>query len=325
MALLDHRERPIATLVLIFGVFKVFLFSIALIAAVAPDYDTSTSLFFDLLYPNATASALAQRLTRWDALYFVHASAAGKIYEQEWAFGWGLSGLVSHLSPQGNGVIEPLVAITISILSHLISVLALYKLTKLVSENEKLAFTSSMLHIISPAGLFLSAPYAESTFSCLSFVGNWMFALSCKRQTSTLEKGALIIGAGAVFGVSTLFRSNGLGSGVLFAVEAIRIAMELLQKPTLGKLILLVSLIVGGLCIAAGVVAPQYTAWLRYCNADSLRSWCSDTVPSIFTFVQEHYWLVRDSENMLLRNLTPALGMLASSDTGRLTKSPSSC
>lgn len=290
MALLDHRERPIATLVLIFGAFKAFLFSIALTAAVAPDYDTSTSLFFELLYPNATVSALAQRLTRWDALYFVHASTAGKIYEQEWAFGWGISGLVSLLCPQGSGVIEPLVAITTSNLSHLISVLALYKLTELVTQNGSLAFTSSMLHIISPAGLFLSAPYAESTFSCLSFVANWMFALSCKGQTATLQRCALIISAGAVFGVSTLFRSNGLGSGVLFAVEAIRVATALLQNPTLEKLSLLTSVVVGGLCIAAGIAAPQYTAWLRYCKDDTLRPWCSKTVPSIFAFVQEHYW-----------------------------------
>lgn len=290
MDALNHRARPISSLIIIFAAFKTFLLSVALAATVGPDYDTSTSLFFTLLYPNATPSALAQRLTRWDALYFIHASTSGKMYEQEWAFGWGFSGLVSMLSPNGGGALQPLVAIALANLSHLGSVLALYKLTNLVSKDGRLAFVASVLHVISPAGLFLSAPYAESTFSCLSFTGNWMFALSHTHRSAVLKRAVLIIASGIVFGVSTVFRSNGLGSGMLFAVEAIRIFVAVIQKPSLSKFTLLSSTVLGGLCIAVGAAAPQYAAWVRYCGADVRRPWCSNTIPSIFSFVQEHYW-----------------------------------
>lgn len=290
MDTLNHQTRPVATLIATFAAFKTLLLSVTLAASVGPDYDTSTSLFFTILYPNATPTALAQRLTRWDALYFIHASTSGKTFEQEWAFGWGLSSLVSIVSPGGGGVIEPLVAIAIANLSHLGSVLALYKLTELVGKDRRLAYITAVLHVISPAGLFLSAPYAESTFSCLSFVGNWLFALSYTCKSAAVKRGALLISAGVLFGISTVFRSNGLGSGVLFAIEAIRGFLACITKPSLSRFTVLVSTILGGSCIAVGAALPQYVAWVRYCGTDFLRPWCSNTVPSIFSFVQEQYW-----------------------------------
>ncbi len=63
--------------------------------------------------------------------------------------------------------------------SHLLSVVVLYRLGKLVWADGRLAFLAASLHIFSPAGLFLSAPYAESTFSLLSFVGFYILALAC--------------------------------------------------------------------------------------------------------------------------------------------------
>lgn len=295
MAFLNHQSRPLGSLTLIFTSWKLFLLAIALGASVGPEYDSSTSLFFDRVYGSDTAvPVLAQRLTRWDALYFVHAARVGKLYEQEWAFGIGQSGLVAGLLSlipgQADGIPEPLVGIVIANLSHLLSVIALYQLTALVSSDRRLAYVASTLHIISPAGLFLSAPYAESTFSCLSFLGNWLFALSYKHRHSTVKHGLSLVGAGVLFGLASMFRSNGLASGLLFAVEAIRSLISFFQKPGLSSLLSVVFPVVGGIYIAAGFAAPQVIAWMRYCGEFTLRPWCSNMPPSIFGFVQEHYW-----------------------------------
>ena len=295
MALIDHRSRPLGSLALIFTSWKIFLFAIALGASVGPDYDTSTSLFFDRVYGNLTAvPALAQRLTRWDALYFVHAARIGKLYEQEWAFGIGQSGLVSGLLSlvpnQALDVPEPLVGIAIANLSHLLSVLILYKLTVLVSADRRLAYVASVLHVISPAGLFLSAPYAESPFSFLSFLGTWLFALSYNHRHSTVKHGLSIVGAGITFGLACIFRSNGLAYGLLFAVEAVRALISFFQKPGLSSLLSVVFPVVGGLYIALGFAAPQAMAWMRYCSDFAIRPWCLNMPPSIYGFVQEYYW-----------------------------------
>ena len=66
-----------------------------------PGYDTSSSL----LGGQRLSAGLAEtpeglsprilKLVRWDAVYFTHMSSEGHVFEQEWAFGIGLSGPVS--------------------------------------------------------------------------------------------------------------------------------------------------------------------------------------------------------------------------------------
>ena len=298
------QKAPTQTLLGTFFFWKNFLLAIALGASVAStDFDTSTDLFFARVYPPGThIPSLATSLTRWDALYFMHASLVGKVYEQEWAFGYGLSTSVALLRRglEWTGVdvdgiaFEPLAAIFIAHASHLVAVLALYQLTLLLFGNRKLALLSGMLHVISPAGLFLSAPYAESPFAALSFVGNWLFALGLNRAKSQAERTLYIVAAGISFGLSTTFRSNGLFSGLLFAVEAVKGTKAVVLQPTLRNIFALTGSLLGGSFIALGTLVPQAVAWLRYCNVEDkgvvLPPWCSYTVPSIYTYVQRVYW-----------------------------------
>ncbi len=60
-------------------------------------YDTSTTLresshSFRLPF---TLQRIADKLTRWDAIYFVTTSSRGYLFEQEWAFGWGFTKLIA--------------------------------------------------------------------------------------------------------------------------------------------------------------------------------------------------------------------------------------
>ncbi|KAI9151935.1 GPI mannosyltransferase 2 [Paramyrothecium foliicola] len=298
------ESRPRLALTVTFLAWKLFLLAITLGSAVGPDYDTSTSLFYERVYgAGAQVPVLARRLTRWDGLYFVHASRNGYVYEQEWAFGTGLTTLIETLVKLGQAlgvdpesVSEPRVAIDIANLSHLVAVLALYQFALLISKDRKLAFTASALHVFSPAGLFLCAPYAESPFACLSFIGNLLFALSLRDDLAGMQRDLMQVVAGIVFGLSTTFRSNGLLSGLLFAVEAATCLLVFTRRPSLASLRRLVAPVLGGLCVAAGTVVPQYVAWKRYCSpelgANELRPWCARLMPSIYGFVQDHYWNV---------------------------------
>ncbi|KAH8722250.1 GPI mannosyltransferase 2 [Ilyonectria robusta] len=304
MSLLDHESRPFLSLTAAFAAWKAFLLAIALGAAGASDYDTSTSVFFDVLYGSeAPVPTVAARLTRWDALYFMSSAHRGYVYEQEWAFAMGLPIVVraigrvfAALGVDLTGVWEPVAAVAVAHVSHLIAVLALYKLTIAICNDRRLAFVASVIHILSPAGLFLSAPYAESPFSCLSFVGNLLFALSFKSSPDSLRRNAAVIGAGIVFGLSNTFRSNGLFSGLLFAVEVVQCLLAFIDAPSFSKVLRFVAPILGGLLVATGAIVPQVIAWMRYCGGNSpeaeLRPWCSRLIPSIYTFVQEEYWNV---------------------------------
>ncbi|RBR03601.1 hypothetical protein FVER53590_03854 [Fusarium verticillioides] len=297
MGFLNHETSPISSLTAAFTAWKGLLLAIALGASVGPDYDTSTSLFFNVVYgPTTPVPALATRLTRWDALYFMHDAVNGKVYEQEWAFGIGLPAVVRGINwLLGLEGWDAIIAIAISHVSHLIAVLALYQLTIVLCNDRKLAYLAAAVHILSPGGLFLSAPYAESTFACLSFVANLVFALGLKAGPDSLKRNIFVIGAGLLYGVSCMFRSNGLFGGVLFAVEAIKDLTALLGGFTFSKILRLVAPVIGGLLVAVGFLAPQVLAWMRYCNVqdnEEQRPWCTRPLPSIYTFVQEEYWNV---------------------------------
>jgi hypothetical protein len=98
------HNSPIASLLTLFTAWKVLLLTLAIISP-GPGYDTSTQLFFrgygvNSALPNSTSAGdlLAQKLTRWDAVYFATSAERGYRFEQEWAFGWGLTRAIAYLA-----------------------------------------------------------------------------------------------------------------------------------------------------------------------------------------------------------------------------------
>jgi hypothetical protein len=45
-----------------------------------------------------------------------------------------------------------------------------------------------------------------------------------------------------------------------------------------------------GMVIALPVLAFQYVAYVSYCSEKQTRPWCGNTIPSVYSFVQDHYW-----------------------------------
>ena len=204
-------------------------------------------------------------------------------------------------------LVEALVGTVLSHVSHLLSTLLLYLLAfRLLPIGQGKAATgpstplvAACLYIASPAGIFLSAPYIEAPFATLQFLGT----LSCveawreEEQDGILGKKCLLtIIGGACFGLSSTFRSNGLLSLLVFLAPCLSAVKQFLRKPVdVNNITYGVSLAIACLLTLAGTVGPQYIAYEAYCSQprdQSLRPWCDRLLPSIYSFVQDHYWCV---------------------------------
>ena len=187
-------------------------------------------------------------------------------------------------------------------LSHLASTLLLYALAVQIAPGEQttrksIAKLTACLHILSPAGLFLSTPYAESLFACLNFSG----FLFCARSWQTPESfrdsvvsSIYIVVSGACFGLASTARGNGALSALVYVEPGLILLGRLARRP-LDFTALLQAAATGaaGLLTIAGVVFPQYIAYRQYCTNDPghyPQPWCSKVLPSVYTYVQEHYW-----------------------------------
>ncbi|KAK8878729.1 GPI mannosyltransferase 2 [Apiospora arundinis] len=296
-----HRQ----TLVAAFVAWKSILLLLLIGSSLGgPPYDTSTTLISQrALGFNESVLDLPSKLTRWDAIYFIQNARRGYLFEQEWAFGAGMPILISsvirafaYLGIEPSSQWESLAGICIAHASHLLSVLVLYSLGLKIGKDPKISFVAALLHIVSPAGVFLSAPYQESPFALLSFLGYFLLAHGCLGPSRSIRKDAAIVGSGIVFGLATLFRSNGLLSGVTFAAFALA-EFRGLVTTSLGFVSLrrLAAFGMGGISVSMGSLVPQTLAYKTYCtepSVEALRPWCLKTLPSIYTFVQEKYWNV---------------------------------
>ncbi|KAL2798406.1 GPI mannosyltransferase 2 [Aspergillus keveii] len=293
-------SRPVKSLSVAFWVWKAILF-VVIISCPGLGYDTSASLLPFQLNGSAEVISSAEpkhvslpiplKFVRWDSIYFVHIAQYGYLFEQEWAFSYVYGGLAKFLSSW--------TAIVLSHVSHYLSVLALYRLSANVfgcdTERSRLVcFLSAALHIVCPGGAFLSAPYGESLFSFLNITGYYVYSSSCHDLSSKkyfLSHGKLVL-SGCFFAIATSVRSNGILSGVLLAYDALWQAYNILSRRSVGTVIVRLGFtIISGCIVALGLLIPQYLAYTSYCmGKDGLRPWCQYLFPSIYGWVQSHYW-----------------------------------
>ena len=166
--------------------------------------------------------------------------------------------------------------------------------------KRQLAFATACLHIFSPAGLFLSAPYGEATFAFASFLGCLCYVKAAENRHHTFADAyqldaCLTIAAGLCFGLATMLRTNGLLYGIIFAWDVILTLPRLryiLRNRDLEEITRLSATFIAGTLIAVGFALPQAVAYQEYCTAGKSRPWCTALTPSIYSFVQKEYWNV---------------------------------
>ncbi|CAG8395877.1 unnamed protein product [Penicillium salamii] len=302
-AKLLRLDNPIRSLTVTFWLWKVLLYWVVTLCP-GPGYDTSTSLlsYVDTGVQESPSGPL--QFARWDSIYFVDIAEKGYTFEQQWAFGYPkmLSLFVSGIRLSG-GVVGPastaMVGVALSHVTHYLSVLALYRLSANIfghatATQHLICFLSAALHIISPAGAFLSAPYGEPVVSFLNMTGFYLYSSSliAERKGSTRLRDMRVLTSAVLFAVATLVRSNGLLSGFLFAYDAVVLAWKIVKRgPTVHNTVRLAVIILGGCIVASSIVIPQALAYRIYClNESDVRPWCEWTVPSIYGWVQSHYW-----------------------------------
>lgn len=356
-------NHPYKSLLVVFVFWKTLLLLLAVFSP-GPGYDTSTTL--GRLNSNATNAnrdgpfiailrLVSSKLTRWDAIYFTEVASRGYVFEQEWAWGLGFTKLINFFANgegletiqhfrliiisalQQTGAVdyafkENIAGIIIAHAAHGLAVLVLYCLGCAIfpgRQGRMLAFIAACLHIFSPAGLFLSAPYGESTYAFLSFTGSFLFIQSFSLSgASTGLKDAFIPLAGVLYGLATTVRSNGLLNGLLFLEEAIRLLHSMTRSVTFARSRRLFAVGIAGVCTALGFIMPQYIAYQDFCvnypytHGEEPRIWCRRTLPSVYSFVQEHYWYV--SKLVYVTPLTNAIGTMGFFGIGLCPISPCS-
>ena len=202
------------------------------------------------------------------------------------------------------GAFSPYAGVLISHVSHVLSVFVLYGLVHRLPimdkpQRRKVAFIAASLHIFSSAGLFLSAPYSESLFSLLNFLGVFVHAgIPYEMPLEEYGPSSLIclLLSGASFGLATTVRSNGIFSGLIYFYH---VYILFHSRITIRTIITIAVIGLSAATIVSGMLLPQHIAYQDYCVAQSdrdLRPWCSRSLPSIYSWVQEHYWYANISQ-----------------------------
>ncbi|TIA14004.1 mannosyltransferase [Aureobasidium pullulans] len=284
----NQMFADIRALACLFVFWKLLLLCIAY-ASPGPGYDTSTNLL--LLRAQSAQSEntllahlaknLVSKVVRWDALYFISVAQRGYLFEQEWAWGWGYTRLLSLVSKVIPGAaLSPLYAqayagVIISHVAHLSSVIILYGLVHHLpimdkKQRRKVAFVAASLHVFSTAGLFLSAPYSESLFSMLNFLGvllhariPWEMPLEKYGPFSLLS----LLLSGACFGLATTVRSNGLFSGLVYFHH---VYMLFHSRINLRTIVTIVVIGISAAMILSGMLFPQNVGFLRYWTVSNI-------------------------------------------------------
>ena len=265
---------------------------------------------------------------RWDAIYFLHISQHGYTYENCVAFFplyplimstvKGVSDLCPFLSESS---LLLLFGVLINVALFAVAAVLLLRLGQVVTQDHQLAYNAAVLFCVNPASIFMTAPYTETLFACLSFGG-----MLCVKQQR------LFAGA-ALFGASALTRSNGLVStGFIlhhFAVEyttrlaavyrtnynrelrfVTRVIHETMSHSLRAMGFFLISLIPFAcyqlyiyelFCFPesqAELKSSMESAVINYGHREEYKvvgegpvsPWCFATLPLSYSYIQSHHW-----------------------------------
>lgn len=123
--------------------------------------------------------------------------------------------------------------------------------------------------------LIATQSYASFAFQTQRVAGRWLLL------------------SGICYGAAAMMRSNGLLSGIPSAWDALTTLTPVRKfwrerDPARRKKF--ATIIVAGSFVAVGFILPQIVAYAEYCTHGNTRPWCAHLPPSIYNWVQSHYW-----------------------------------
>jgi phosphatidylinositol glycan class V len=171
--------------------------------------------------------------------------------------------------------------------------------------DKTFALYATALYILTTSPATASSPYTEPLFAFLTCTGLWLILPSRISKTSGAE---LVISK--VLGLLCLAGATATRSlGILSVIAVIwqgflqpiyqgdhRVSVRPLLRTatslTTHQLVLKRGILtaVAATAIILPFIAFQYTAYVTYCSDAKTRPWCGHALPSVYSYVQDHYW-----------------------------------
>ena len=118
-----------------------------------------------------------------------------------------------------------------------------------------------------------------------------------KDQKTLLRGWSSWIISGALIGITSAIRPSAMLFAGLYSLHALALANNARQRGFLtnsNRFVLnIIVLGMATLLSCSGFAYLQYAAWTQFCaKSETTRPWCTNTIPSIYTYVQSEYWNV---------------------------------
>uniref|UniRef100_K3W600 GPI mannosyltransferase 2 n=1 Tax=Globisporangium ultimum (strain ATCC 200006 / CBS 805.95 / DAOM BR144) TaxID=431595 RepID=K3W600_GLOUD len=264
----------------------------ALTTQIVTPYDTSTHL-------ESHSRSLFSAFANWDGVYYAHIARHGYDYEHVHAFFPLYPLLMRALSvilPLEPSIATIVSGWIISNASFVLAALFLYRLGRMVIDNECVARRAAYLFCITPSSIFMSAVYSES------FSG--MYYLELHKRSGKFKE---LLYCAMLFGCASATRSNGILLSLYIAWYRLWVSPSPVTTPGRFLRYWMVTAVLGVI-----VIGPQLAYFVygmrMYCpslfdpvtdsqTASSFlvedRSWCAHVVPNfsaMYMFIQNEYW-----------------------------------
>ncbi|KAJ8290179.1 hypothetical protein GJAV_G00009640 [Gymnothorax javanicus] len=270
--------------------------------------------------------ALLGGLSRWDAEHFLFIAERGYVFEHNHAFFPLLPLSLRATAAILLWPLEPwltvrgrllLAVVLLNGALFLLSMVALYALTRAVLGDQRVALLSSLLFCLSPANVFLAAGYSESLFCTLTLGGLWMLEMGYPLRASlvlslaTATRANGLVNAGFLIYLPLrwgLFEAGGICKGTEGPGRVLRlggVAVRFLFTAAVGSTLIAIPFVVfqlyGYWTFCSPTLLPEGVApglltlaeVKGYRVPDSTRPpppWCHAHPPLLYSYIQEEYW-----------------------------------
>ncbi|KAI8900752.1 GPI mannosyltransferase 2 [Globomyces pollinis-pini] len=221
-------------------------------------------------------------LVRWDAVYFLDIAKSGYRLENQHAFFPALPLLMRFVRllfdpnhTMCHEAANTVAGLMISNVAFVLAATALFRLSKQLSFRPNTSRLAVTIWCLIPSSIFLSSIYTESLFAFFTFQGMLSYSRGNRFQASIW------------WSFSALTRSNGIIYIGFFIWDILHHA-----KKWQSSFVFLVmrSILYSGLVLLP-FVGFQWYGYQMFCvSSVTTRPWCSQTIPMLYSFVQDYYW-----------------------------------
>lgn len=291
---------------------------------ISPINSNETISFFDKII-----NTLFGGLTRWDAQYFIHIARYGYTYENTLAFFplYPMSVrctsriLKKFLFNLNDNSVIIVAAVLINFICFVKSAVILYDLSRKVLGDKTTAYKAAILYCINPASIFFTAAYSESMFAYLTFYIMISAIKSSRFVCLPIGLSAIIRSNGLVNTAYPLYfwmqdllffslpkflfeKKNrsiksavfsellNIFAGILWIFNTILLSITPFVLLQTYNYILFCTDRGNTTLIPAHVINYGVENNLILPGSSTKSSWCSDTIPFAYSYIQEKYWNV---------------------------------